>query len=75
MIAMTMNDSGLVYTGTWECEGHVVTFVPKENSLITIVELRQSSYNKTKSFSRTVQLEEGIREQDQLIKWGYRRIS
>ena len=71
---MTINDHGLVYTGTWESEGHVVTFVPKEDS-ITISELLQSSFKGSKSFSRTVPLEEGIKKQNQLIKWGYRRVS
>ena len=71
---MTINDHGLVYTGTWESEGHVVTFVPKEDS-ITISELLQSSFKGSKSFSRTVPLEEGIKKQNQLIKWGYKRVS
>ena len=69
-----MNENGLVYAGTWESEGHVVSFKPKNDS-ITISELQQSGKRFSKSFSRIVPLEEGIAEQDQLINWGYRRIS
>ena len=71
---MTMNENGLVYTGTWESEGHVVSFEPKGDD-ITISESRQSIYKGSKNFSRTVPLEDGISQQAQLIKWGYRRIS
>ena len=69
-----MNENGLVYTGTWECEGHIVTFQPKDDS-ITISESQQYGKRSSRSFSRIVPLEEGIRKQDQLINWGYRRIS
>ena len=71
---MTINDQGLIYNGTWECEGHIVSFEPKGDD-ITISESRQSIYKGSKNFSRTVPLEDGISQQAQLIKWGYRRIS
>ena len=70
---MTMSENGFVYTGTWEHEGHSVSFKPKDES-ITISESQQSG-KLSRNFSRTVPLKEGIAEQDQLIKWGYRKIS
>ena len=72
---MTSYKHELAYTGTWQNEGHTVTFAPIKNNSITIVELTHIPYGGAKSFSTTVPLEEGIKKQEQLIKWQYRKIS
>ena len=75
MKLMTLYNHELVYTGTWENEGHAVTFTPIKNNSITISESIHIPFKGVNSFSRTVPLEEGIKKQDQLIKWQYRKIS
>lgn len=72
---MTSYKHELAYTGTWQNEGHTVTFAPIKNNSITIVELTHIPFGGAKSFSTTVPLEEGIKKQEQLIKWQYRKIS
>ena len=72
---MTSYKHELAYTGTWQNEGHTVTFAPIKNNSITIVELTYIPFGGAKSFSRTVSFEDGIKEQNKLIKWQYRKIS
>ena len=71
---MTIYNHGCHVTGTWNNEGHTVTFTAVEDDSIIISELI-SLEEGINSFSRTVSLEEGIKEQGQLIKWQYRKIS
>ena len=71
---MTIYNHGCHVTGTWNNEGHTVTFTAVEDDSIIISELI-SLEEGINSFSRTVSLEEGRKEQDQLIKWQYRKIS
>ena len=58
---MTIYNHGWHVAGTWSNEGHTVTFTAVEDDSIIISEL--------------ISLEEGIKEQGQLIKWQYRKIS
>ena len=71
---MTIYNHGCHVAGTWNNEGHTVTFTALEDDSIIISELilLEEGIN---SFSRTVSLEEGIKEQGQLIKWQYIKIS
>ena len=71
---MTIYNHGCHVSGTWNNEGHTVTFTALEDDSIILSEL-SSLEEGINSFSRTVSLEEGIKEQGQLIKWQYRKIS
>ena len=71
---MTIYNHGCHVSGTWNNEGHTVTFTALEDDSIIISELI-SLEEGINSFSRTVSLEAGIKFQDRLIKWQYRKIS
>ena len=72
---MTIYNHGCHVSGTWNNEGHTVTFTALEDDSIIISELVQIPFSGINSFSRTVSLEAGIKFQDRLIKWQYKKIS
>ena len=74
---MTSNEHGIVYSGTWEQEGHTVSFMLTEQGDCKISEAHTSSRwaNRGYSLSRTVSIDDAIEEQEQLIKFGYDKVS
>ena len=83
MTARTLkaNITGIVLTGTWECEGHTISFteVKNDKNKMKIVEvMRGNSWQSQKrnwSMIKEISLDEAIEEQNKLIKYGYRRIN
>tara|TARA_B100000427_G_C15406391_1_gene549968 strand:+ start:95 stop:313 length:219 start_codon:yes stop_codon:yes gene_type:complete len=72
---MASNKEGIVYSGSYACEGHTVHFTINENT-VDIIEVVESAPRRN-SFSTTkkVDIDEGIKIQENYIKLGYDKIS
>ncbi len=80
MKAMLANKKGIVVTGTWMNEGHTVTFMILENDLIKISDyfhqvVIDGTVKRNWSTSRETTFIDAMQEQDDLIKWGYKRTT
>tara|TARA_R110002020_G_C16145419_1_gene762225 strand:- start:573 stop:776 length:204 start_codon:yes stop_codon:yes gene_type:complete len=64
--------SGVVFSGTWESEGHKVSFLILEDNTVQITE---SMMRDKKNWSNTkrIEIDEAIKRQDKLINMGYTR--
>ena len=72
--ALRSSDEGLVYSGSYECEGHNVSFIILTGDRVKIIEVNTAGRNTT-STERTEFLENAIEYQDKLIKLGYDKVS
>jgi|TARA_B100000809_G_scaffold217690_1_gene223987 hypothetical protein len=72
--AVKINNQGLVYSGSYECEGHNVSFIILTGDRVKIIEVNTAGRNTT-STERTEFLENAIEYQDKLIKLGYDKVS
>ena len=72
--ALRSSDEGLVYSGSYECEGHNVSFIILTGDRVKIIEVNTAGRNTT-STERTEFLENAIEYQDKLINLGYDKVS
>jgi len=82
MITKTLskaNRIGIAYSGTWENEGHSVSYMenPNDKSQMKIIEVirRNGASSRATSMMKIVSLDEAIISQDKLIKFGYRKMN
>jgi len=71
---MKSNHHGLVYNGSYECEGHNVSFIILTGDRVKILEVNTAQGNTT-STERTESLDDAIEIQDRLIQLGYDKVS
>ena len=71
---MTSNKQGLVYSGSYECEGHNVSFIILTRERVKLIEVNTSG-GITTSTNRIETLDEAIKYQDRLIQLGYDKVS
>jgi len=78
MKAMSVNNTGSVCSGTWSSEGHSITFVLLDDGHVSIVEaFRGDSWKRVGrnwSTNRKVELDEAIKEQNKIVKYGYKKV-
>ena len=72
--AVKINNQGLVYSGSYECEGHNVSFIILTGDRVKIIEVNTAG-RSTNSTEQTKTLEQAIEYQDKLIKLGYDKVS
>ncbi len=72
--AVKINNQGLVYSGSYECEGHNVSFIILTGDRVKIIEVSTAG-GSTNSTEQTKTLEQAIEYQDKLIKLGYDKVS
>ena len=72
--AMKSNKQGLVYSGSYECEGHNVSFIIVTGERVKIIEVNTAGGFTTSSDNITP-LAEAIEYQDRLIQLGYDKVS
>ena len=72
--ALSINKSGLIYSGSYECEGHNVSFIILTGDRVKIIEVNTAGRNTT-STERTEFLENAIEYQERLIRSGYDKVS
>ena len=68
------NNRGLIYSGSYECEGHNVSFILLTGDRVKIIEVNTAG-GKTGSTDRTEVLDQAIEYQDRLIHLGYDKVS
>ena len=73
-VAMTSNKQGLVYSGSYECEGHNVSFIILTGERVKLIEVNTAG-GITTSTNRIETLDEAIEYQDRLIQLGYDKVS
>ena len=66
--------SGLIFSGTWKCEGHTISFAVLANNRVKVVESIQRD-KKDKSFTKRMSIDEEVLLQEKHISLGYKRIS
>ena len=64
-----------VIIGTWECEGHNVSFDASGDGIVRITESNQKNYERDWNSHRLTPIKEAIEYQNQFIKLGYDKIS
>ena len=68
--------AGLIFSGTWECEGHTVSFAVLANNRVKIVEsIEKDNPKEIKSFSKRMSIDEAVVIQEKYISLGYTRTS
>ena len=72
--AVKINNQGLVYSGSYECEGHNVTFIMLTGERVKIIEVN-TAHGNTTSTDQLYTLEQAIEYQDRLIQLGYDKVS
>ena len=72
--ALKSNNHGLVYSGSYECEGHNVSFIILTGDRVKIIEVNRGSSNFHSS-ERIETLDYAIEKQDRLIQLGYDKVS
>ena len=72
--AITSNIRGLVYSGSYECEGHNVSFIILTGERVKIIEFNTAG-GFTTSTNQIKTLDEAIEYQDRLIQLGYDKVS
>jgi hypothetical protein len=72
--AVSINKSGLIYSGSYECEGHNVSFIILTGDRVKIIEYNQSG-SSSHSSERIEVLDSAIKLQDRLIQLGYDKVS
>ena len=72
---MASNKQGVVYSGSYACEGHTIHFDIREN-MVDIIEVSDMNIlNRTFTTTKKVDIDEGIKIQENYIKLGYDKIS
>lgn len=71
---MKSNNHGLVYSGSYECEGHNVSFLILTGDRVKILEVN-TAQGHTRSTEHTETLDHAIDYQDRLIHLGYDKVS
>ncbi len=66
--------SGLIFSGTWKCEGHTISFNVLANNKVRVVESIERD-KKVKSFAKRMSIDEAVLLQEKHISLGYKRIS
>jgi len=66
--------SGLIFSGTWECEGHTISFAVLADNRVKVVESIERD-KKVKSFTKRMSIDEAVLLQEKHISLGYKRIS
>ena len=66
--------SGLIFSGTWKCEGHTISFAVLANNKVRVVESIERD-KKVKSFAKRMSIDEAVLLQEKHISLGYKRIS
>jgi len=72
--ALKSNNHGLVYSGSYECEGHNVSFIILTGDRVKIIEVNRASGHFYSS-ERIETLDYAIEKQDRLIQLGYDKVS
>ena len=72
--AVKINNQGLVYSGSYECEGHNVSFIILTGDRVKIIEVNRA-HGITTSAERIEILDQAIEYQDRLIHLGYDKVS
>tara|TARA_B100001250_G_C19764738_1_gene774185 strand:- start:85 stop:288 length:204 start_codon:yes stop_codon:yes gene_type:complete len=62
------------YSGTWESEGHSITYVINDDDTVNIEESFESGFRKS-NITNVISLDEAIKDQQRYIKLGYDKIS
>jgi hypothetical protein len=71
---MKGNQNGLVYSGSYECEGHNISFIILTDQRVKIIEVNTAGGN-TSSSERYETLDNAIRLQEKYINLGYDKVS
>ena len=72
---MTSNKKGIIHSGSYACEGHTIHFDIREN-MVDIIEVSDMNIlNRTFTTTKKVDIDEGIKIQENYIKLGYDKIS
>ena len=71
---MKSNNRGLIYSGSYACEGHNVSFIILTGERVKIFEINTAGGNTT-SRDEIKTLDQAIEYQDRLIKLGYDKVS
>ena len=66
--------SGLIFSGTWKCEGHTISFAVLADNRVKVVESIEQA-RKVKSFAKRMSIDEAVLIQEKYISLGYTRIS
>lgn len=66
--------SGLIFSGTWKCEGHTISFAVLADNRVKVVESIERD-KKVKSFTKRMSIDEAVLLQEKHISLGYKRIS
>ncbi len=72
--ALKSNNHGLVYSGSYECEGHNISFVILTGDRVKIIEVNTAQGN-TNSSERYETLDKAIKLQEEYINLGYDKVS
>jgi|TARA_B110000263_G_scaffold149186_1_gene129440 hypothetical protein len=72
--AMKSNNRGLIYSGSYECEGHNVSFIILTGDRVKIIEVNTAG-GFTNSTDQIKTLDQAIEYQDRLIQLGYDKVS
>ena len=71
---MHSNRKGIVYNGSYMCEGHEVTFILLTDERVKIIEYNSSGASAS-SYELYRTLDDAIEYQDKLIRLGYDKVS
>tara|TARA_Y100001963_G_scaffold78894_1_gene109489 strand:+ start:1696 stop:1911 length:216 start_codon:yes stop_codon:yes gene_type:complete len=71
---MTANESGIMYNGSYLCEGHEVSFIILTNDRVKVIEYNEAG-GSSSSHEAYITIDEAIEKQDRLIKLGYDKVS
>jgi len=64
----------VLYSGTWDSEGHSITYVINDDDTVNIEETFESGFRKLK-ITDVITLDHAIENQLRYIKLGYDKIS
>tara|TARA_B100000131_G_C18118689_1_gene612097 strand:+ start:1773 stop:1979 length:207 start_codon:yes stop_codon:yes gene_type:complete len=64
----------VLYSGTWESEGHSITYVINDDDTVNIEETFESGFRKS-NITNVLTLDDAIEDQIRYIKLGYDKIS
>ena len=67
---MTVNRSGVIYSGEWECEGHNLRFTIKDSNSVKVTDTLIGAF-ETNSSSKLMTLDDAIQLQEKYISLGY----
>ena len=71
---MTANESGIMYNGSYLCEGHEVSFIILTNDRVKVIEYNEAG-GSVNSHEIYKSIDEAIEYQDKLIRLGYDKVS